>query len=64
MYLLGIANLTYFIYLFIFILLILDREEGRDITLLLHLLVHSLVVSCICPDRGPNPPTWHIGMML
>ena len=41
------------IYLFRFHLLILERREGgreRNIDLLFHLLIDSLVASCTCPD--------------
>ena len=33
----------------------INRERERD--LLFHLLMHSLVASCMCPDRGPNLQT-------
>ena len=33
----------------------------RNIDLLFHLLVHSLVDSCICPDPGLNPQPLHMG---
>ena len=36
----------------------------RDIDLLFHLFMHSLVDSCMCPDRGSNTQPWHTGMML
>ena len=36
--------------------MILERKEGRErdsnIDLLFHLFMHSLVASCMCPDRG------------
>ena len=43
---------------FFFYLLILER--GRDIDLLFHLLMQSLVIYGICPDQGSNPPLWYI----
>lgn len=39
-------------------------ERKRDISLLSHLLVHSLDASCMCPDGGPNLQPWHIRTML
>ena len=40
--------------IFIFLLLILEREEGeereRNIDLLFHLFMHLLGASCMCPD--------------
>ena len=32
------------------------RERKRDGDSLFHLVTHSLVGSCTCPDRGSNPP--------
>ena len=29
-----------------------ERERERDIDVLLHLFVHSLAASCVCPDWG------------
>ena len=46
------------------------RERGRgrvreiNINLLLHLLMYSLVASCMCPERGSNSSPWCIGMAL
>ena len=42
------------------------REKGREseIILLFHLFLHSLVESCMCPDRGSNLQPWSIGMTL
>ena len=46
-------------------LLILEREEGeRDMDLLFHLFVHSLVDLCMCPDWGSNLQPCHIRMTL
>ena len=36
-------------------------ERERLINLLFHLLMHSLVDSCMCPERELNPPPWHVG---
>ena len=38
------------------------REKNID--LLPHLYMHSLVDSCVCPDQGANLQAWHIGMRL
>ena len=40
----------------------MGRERNTDI--LIHLLMHSLVASYMCPDPGLNPKLWHIRMML
>ena len=37
------------------------REGERDLNLLFHLFIHSLVDSCMCPDRGLNRQLWRIG---
>ena len=62
--------------LFLSVYWFLERERGRrrgregegeretEINLPFHLFMHSLVDSCLCPDQGPNPQTWWIGMML
>ena len=45
---------------FFFNLLILERgggERERNINLLLHLFMHSLVASCMCPDSRSNLQT-------
>ena len=57
----------YYIVLFLFyLLLILEREEGkeRNINLLFHLFMHSLVASCMCPDWGLNLQPWRIRLTL
>ena len=36
------------------------RERKRDIDLLLHLFMYSLVDSCMCPDQRPYLKPWHI----
>ena len=41
-------------YLFIY----LREESERDILLLFHSFVHSLVHSCMCPHLGWNPQPW------
>ena len=37
------------------------RERERNTCLFFHLLMHSLVDSCMCPDWGSNPQPWCIG---
>ena len=37
-----------------------EKEKERNINLLFHLLIHSLVDSCMCPDQESNPQPWHI----
>ena len=32
-----------------------ERERERDVNVLFHLWTHSLVASCVCPDRGQTP---------
>ena len=39
-------------------------EREKHIGLLFHLLMHSLVDSCMCPDRRSNPHPWRIRTML
>ena len=46
-----------------FRLVLRERERERNIDLLFF-FVHSLVDSCMCPDGGLNPQSWHIGMTL
>ena len=36
-------------------LFILEREGRRDIDMLFHLFIHSLIDSCVFPDQGSNP---------
>ena len=36
------------------------EERERNISLMFYLLTHSLVASCVCPDRRLNPQPWHI----
>ena len=40
------------------------RERERNINLLFHLFMHSLVYFCMCPDWGSNLQLWHTGTML
>ena len=37
------------------------RERERDINLLFHLSMHSLIASPMCLDRGSNPQPWRTG---
>ena len=37
---------------------------GQKIDLLFHLLMYSLVDSCMCPDQGLNPQPLCVGRML
>ena len=61
-------NQTFFHYYYFF----LEREKRggggkqreRNIYLLFHLFMHSLVDSCTCPEGGLNPQPWRVGMML
>ena len=48
---------TLILLFFIYYLLIWERERERerDTVLLFHLLMYSLVDSCMCPDWGLNP---------
>ena len=39
-------------------------EKKRNTDLLLHLSMHSLVDSPMCPDWGSNPQPWHIRTTL
>ena len=41
-----------------------DWQTDRHTNLLLHLFMHSLVDSCMCPDQGLNLQPWLIGMTL
>ena len=56
------------LFLFYFIDFFREREGGskreKNINLLFHVLMHSLVDSCMCPDQGSNLQPWSIGMML
>ena len=65
----GHETVFLFLNLKILYLLILEREKGRErkerrkrnISLLYHLLIHSLVDSCMWPDWGSNQQLWHMG---
>ena len=41
-----------------------QREREHNIDLLLHLLMHSLVDSCMCPDQGWNSQPWQTEVVL
>ena len=41
-----------------------ERERETLICCSMYLFMHSLAVSCMCPDQGSNPQPWCIGMML
>ena len=41
-----------------------ERERERNISLLFHLVMHSLVASCMCPDQRSNLQAWHVGTTL
>ena len=45
------------------LLIFRERRAGgkRNIDLLFHLFMHSLVASCMCPDQGSNLQLWHVG---
>ena len=41
------------------------KEEGKEKHQFdVPLFVHSLIVSCMCPDQGLNPQPWHIKTTL
>ena len=40
------------------------EEERRNIHLLFHLSIHSLIDSFMCPEQGLNPQPWHIRTTL
>ena len=46
----------YFLKMFLFNLLLIEKE--RDMDLMLHPFMHSLVASWMCPDQGSNPQPW------
>lgn len=39
-------------------------EKERNMDLLFHLFMHSMVYACMSPDWGSNPQCWSIGTML
>ena len=41
-----------------------ERKRKRNIGLLFHLFMHSLVDSCTCPGQGSNLQPWCTGLML
>ena len=57
------SSFTLFLFFnFVFYLLILEREgqRKRNISLLFHLFMHSLIVSYMCLGWGLNLQPWHI----
>ena len=56
-----LPSATFFIIIITIIIIITDF---RNIDLLFHLLMHSLVDSWMCPDQGLNLQRWHIKTML
>ena len=40
------------------------REKEENIDQFLHLFMHSLVASYMCPDQTLKPQPWHIGRTL
>ena len=49
---------------FFFIINLRERKGERNMDLFFNSFMHSLVVSCMCPDWRPSLRTWHIEMML
>lgn len=47
-----------------FLFFIYLNERERDISLLFHLIMRSLVVSCMCPAWGANLQPWRVGLRL
>ena len=43
---------------------LISRERERNINLLFHLPMHTLVDSFMCPDQEWNPQLWHTGMTI
>ena len=41
-------------------LFFIERKEEREINLLFHLCMHSLVASCLCLDQRSNLQPWFI----
>ena len=39
----------------------MKRGGKRNMDVLFHLFIHSLVDSCTCPDQGLNLQPWHMG---
>ena len=52
------------IFLFLNFYLLILRKREKNIDLLFHLFMHSLVDSHMCPDQGSNLQPWCIRMML
>ena len=61
---LSLAVEFVFFFLIIFYWFQRERDEGRNISLLFCLFIHSLVDSCMFPDQGSNSQLWRIGTML
>ena len=57
-------NKMLIMHLFFFNFLIDLRERERNINLLFHSFMYSLVGSCMCPDLRSNLKSWHIKTML
>ena len=38
-----------------------EAGRERDIDLLFHVFMHSLVTSCVCPDQELHPQPWYMG---
>ena len=51
-------------FLLSFLKFISQRERERNINLLSHSFIHSLVDSCMCPDWGSNLQRWHVWTTL
>ena len=59
----GLTNFRCFFSFFFFLTDWFERgkERQRNTDLFFHLLMHSLVASCMCPDQGLNPQLWRLG---
>ena len=64
MYLDVVDILVFILHVNIFFKFFHLREKEREINLLFHLFVCSLVDSCMCTDWGLNPQPWHSGVTL
>ena len=65
MFILEVILDTFLIFIYLLLFFKVDlRERERNIDLLFHLFMHSLVESCTCPDRELNLQPWHIGTTL
>ena len=52
------------IFLFLNFYLLILRKREKNIDLLFHLFMHSLVDFCMCPDWGSNLQPGPVGMAL